>query len=567
MHARALASLLLLPMLCLVLAGCSGDGLFFPQKTVSTDGGDVPDADDTEEPEPTPTPDTTTSLGTWLAAFGDDRVESAAREGSQQYVARLKLQRDGSVVSGTGKVFRFYESGTRAYRELAYRVSGTISGDDVTVTEESYTGGTVYDALSWRLRIASRYMVGMYVGEDFDGDVVRSGHAVWHKQSSADLSTYPWITAFTDAYGRVNWPRRDRTGVLLFNEDPATGALTGAGSFVEQRDGATPFEVGFNVTSGYASDLAAEFTLGELELLTSPMDWYAFYTAGYLNSVMVSAYAQFDVNGAMARHGTATWYTAPDAGPDAIHANWMVAFSDANPPGDGQYRDYLARVLLKPQEDNTVTGSGTLYILKDGEGRSESVSVEDGIIVGSRVTLDLRVKSSREIWTWDLRLGKKIMPGSYQHFDGADRFLTRGAAVWRGGGKTTVQAMAGTWAAAYFDSYEVDSDPTTQFALVTINEPPEEGSEDENVLTGFGALRYGTGATGRRLFNLIDSEIEDFDIAWTWRSPDLFGDTTWRLHRATGSILVGVYFNETSAGRLESQGHGLWFRTSMSDAF
>ena len=542
---------------CLMLMGCDGDGLFIPQKKVVIEGGDQPGSGDAEEEEPEETPGDTKALGTWLTTYSDDRIETGARKNLLKYAASLKLRRSGTKVSGSGTVFRLFKVGTTQFEKLTIGVSGTISGDDITLLVDSATGGAVFDIPVWQFRIAGRYMVGTYAAIDFDGREVRSGHAVWHKLSKTDIDG-TWVSAFTDAYGSKAYPATDRTATLILNANADTGALTGTGNFIEQRDGDAPLDVGFNVVDGEATDTQAEFSLGGLDLVRSEMDWHAFFSTG----MMVGAYTQFNEFGLRVHYGTATWYPSPDLGPEAVQYKWMTAFSDSTVAKGEQKCDYIVRANLKAEENNVVSGSGDVLILRNGAAESHDLKVQNAMIVGSHLTMDLEIGSTKEVLSWDLRLADKILVGSYQRLDAGGDFVGCGAAEWRRGSKADAGKLAGTWVASYYDTYSATDDETVQFAMFTVNEPPE----DSDAITGFGALRY-AGESGRRLFSLGDAETDEYNIRWEWYGPDLFGDTRWYLRRVAGNILVGAYVNENSAGRVESQGSAFWYKTSKSSSF
>ncbi|NIA15567.1 MAG: hypothetical protein GWP08_16010 [Nitrospiraceae bacterium] len=538
-----------------VLAGCDGGGLFFSDAHTPSDGGDQGGGGNSDELNPDPIPDTQRNLGTWIVSYGDDWIAPSARNGAIEYAAKVSLRRNGTSLSGTGTVYRVFNEGSTAYDDLDIKVTGSITGDDAIASVTSTSLTNVYDAPTWYLRFAETQMVGMYVSFDFNENVVRAGHGIWQKVYSTDL-TNTWVTAFSDADGTTAFEARPRTGLLVLDYDSEAGSLTGVGNYIEQRAGDSALDVEFNLTQGAVDGPRAAYTFEELSLADKPVDWFSFYTIG----IMLGAYAQFDADGQLVRYGHATWYDAPDAGPEAVEYTWVTSFSDSDAGRYGSVSDYLMVLDLDAGSDNSVTGSGEYLESTEIRGSFRSVVVQNASIVGSGLQMTTRVNNG-EYFVWDLRVAANIMAGSYQHFSATGLFLTRGTAEWRRDTAANPTPV-GTWAASYFDTHSLATQgKRTQFALVNVSREDVDGS-----LSGTGALRYGNDESGRRLFDLRQSSVEAKDIWWRWRGADLFGDTVWRLRQA-GGRLYGIYENENSAGSLESSGAAVWLKTPTTEVF
>jgi len=545
---------LLLPLLLApALAGCDGDGLRFPATQTSASGGDEGGGDE-QEGEPEPVPETERNLGTWITAYQDDWVDPSALYGVQQYAASVELRRTGTELTGTGTVFRVFSEGPKVHDKLTIKLEGTISGDDATATVTSATGGRVEDSPVWRLRFAGSLMVGMYTSLDVRQDPVRSGHAIWRQRVTGNLDD-TWVSGFTDAFGTLSWPARDRTGNLVLDVAEEDDALSGPGNFIEQRDGDATLDIEFNVTRGQPSGPEVTWSLGELTLENNEMDWYGFFT----NGVIVGAYAQFDPDEALVRYGHATWYTSPVAVPEDISFTWVTAFTDSTAAATGEPLDYLLSLALSAEVDNAVSGIGEFLSTGGDLEEFRLLNVRDGEMVGARLQMDTVVAATGEYFAWDLRLTGSLLVGSYQHFNGLGGFLGRGSAEWRRD-RTSLTDLEGTWVGAYFDTRNDNtSGEITRMAMVTVVDQAGDGA-----LSGSGALRRGNGETGRRFFDLRDSSVDGEDILWVWRGADLFGDTVWRLRQA-GNWLYGIYVNENSVGNLEARGAAAWVQTSRTD--
>jgi hypothetical protein len=522
-----------------------------------TTGDDTTDPDDDDTDPPDPTPDTTRNLGTWITTYSDARIEPGARYGQIQYAVSADLRRTGTDLSGTGTVFRIFSEGPTAQDELDVRFTGFITGDDATVSVSSATGGRVYDSPTWQLRFAGNQAVGMYASFNSSRTVVRSGHAIWYRQSTGDLSQ-SWASAYSDEYGTDLFPERNRTALMLLEADATTKAVTGVGRFVEQRDGDTPFNVEFDVMDGLFNGSRVELTYDNLSLANTPVDWFGFFS----NSVLLGAYGQFDQEDALVRYGHATWYIIPDDFvPDDLTGTWITSFTDVVTDSLEPVTDYLMALSLRARDDNAVTGSGQLLTSEMPIEPELAVLVDDGTIVGSNVKMDTRVNTTRDFFSWDLRVNNSVMVGSYQRFNSLGRFLGRGTAEWRRQTLAT-PSIRYTWVGSFHDTENVTSQgPQTQMAIMNVSIQTTDGALD-----GTGALRYGNGETGRRLFDLLNGAVIDQDVRITWGGPDLFGDTIWRFRQA-GSRLYGVYYNENSAGGFESRGSAEFIRTSTQSAF
>lgn len=547
----AALSIMLLIGAGLVLTGCDGDGIFNFKSADGIYGDDQPDDDDDDDNPPTPIPDDATSLGTWITAFGDSWIDPTARYGVLQYAAKVTLTREGTILSGKGTVFRVFREGPVPYDTLTIRMSGTFSNDEATLNITSATGGSVYDYPVWVLRFAGRRMVGMYVAYNSSQQVVRSGYAVWQKVSTGVLSG-TWVSGYTDAYGSRTWPARDRTGTMVLTHDTTNQSVTGTGHFIEQRDGDAMLESNFNVTQAQVTAPQILFSMGELSLEGTPIDWFGFYTSG----IMTGAYAQFDPDDVLVRYGTAVWYASPDPTTTAVNATWLTSFTDSTTASESEAGDYLMSVRLKAEADNVVSGSGEFLATDLINESFKTVRVEEGTILGSRVRIETSIPGTAEYFSWDLRLAGSVMVGSYQHFDGFGRFISRGSAEWRKLTSSTPNSV-GAWASGFFDTLNVTNDEVAQFATVSVTSQGTDGT-----LQGQGTLRLGNGERNRRLFALANSSESNNDILWVWRGADLFGDTVWRLRHA-GDVMFGIYVNQNSIGNLESRGSAMWVRTAL----
>jgi len=544
--------LLLLLLMLAGLSGCDGEGIDIKNAVVSSGDDQPDDGDDDDDDGDTDEPDSII-LGTWITAYSDDYASSQARNGEHAHTARIALTREGTAVTGQGVVYRIMSEGSPVTSKLNVRLSGTLSGSDLTLTATSATGATVYDVPSWVLRFAGRRMVGAYVATNSSGDVVRSGHAVWYRAEDKALDG-AWVTAFADAGGSSSLPPRPRTGLMVVD---ATGSdVVGSGTFVEQRENDVASELSFNVTTGEADRPEFLFTLGEADLLNNEMDWYAMYTSGF----MVGSYAQYTASNTLARFGQAMWvYSPPSIAPSAITGRWTTAFADSDAAADTEFFDYLFTLDLRALANNVVSGSGSYFQPLQDQAAFRDVTVTDAVVVGSRLQMEMTLDDVNEQLIWDLRVANSVMMGSYQHLDSAGRYISRGSAQWRK--ESTTPTLSGTWVGAWNDTATVSVRRTTQFGLMTVT-----GQSTAGVLTGLGALRYANGETSRRLFTMISSTVDGRDIEIIWRGTDLFGDTTWRLRQA-GDNLFGVYENLNSAGNVESVGNAWWVRTSQSNSF
>ena len=538
-----------------VLAGCDGDGLFLGD-TFTPSSGDDQGGSDSDEQNPDSIPGTQRSLGTWIVSYGDDWISSSARNGAIEYAASVTLTRNGTSLSGTGTVYRVFNEALMVYDDLDIKITGSITGDDAIASVTSNSLVNVYDAPTWYLRFAESQMVGMYVSQDFNGNVVRAGHGIWQKVYSTDL-TNTWVSAFNDSDGTEAFEARPRTALLVADQDQDTDALTGTGNYTEQRKGDVAQLFEFNLTQGAVDGPQVAYSFEELTMADRPVDWFSFYTIG----IVMGAYAQFDASGQLARYGHATWYDAPDAGPEAVEYTWVTSFSDLDL---GLYNsdlsDYLMVVDLDAGTDNSVTGSGEYLLSSEIRDSFRSLTVNNASIVGSELQMTTRFSNGVYL-VWDLRVAANIMVGSYQRFSVTGLFLSRGSAEWRRD-TAAKPTPVGTWASSFYDTNSFATQGRrTQFALVNVASEAVDGT-----LSGTGALRFGNEETNRRLFSLTASSVDGDDIWWTWRGADLFGDTVWRLRQA-GGRLYGIYLNENSAGAEESRGAAVWIKTPTTEVF
>ncbi len=557
MHRTLGIAAVVLALLALTFAGCNGEGIFTAARIYTTDGDDTTDPDDGNSDPPDPIPDTARSLGTWITSYSDARTESGARYGQIQYAVSANLRRSGTDLTGTGTVFRIFSEGPTAQDELSVRFTGYITGDDANLAVSSATGGRVYDSPTWQLRFAGSQAVGMYVSYDSNRSVVRVGHAVWHRQSTGDISQ-SWASAYSDEYGTNAFPEYDRTALMLLEQDPANNVVTGLGNYVEQRDGDTPFNVEFDVTDGLVSGSRVELTHDGLSLANTPVDWFGFLSG----NILVGAYGQYDPDNALVRFGHAAWYVMlDDFVPEGLTGTWITSFTDQVTDPREPVTDYLMAVSLRARADNIVTGSGQLLTSEMPNDSALTFSVNEGVVVGSKFTTETQVGSTRDNFVWDLRVNNSVMVGSYQRFNALGRFLGRGTAEWRRQTSST-PSVRYTWVGSFHDTENVTSQgPQTQMAIMNVSIQTTDGALD-----GTGALRYGNGENRRRLFDLLGGSVLEQDISITWGGPDLFGDTRWRFRQA-GGRLYGVYYNETSSGAFESRGSAMFIRTSTQGVF
>jgi hypothetical protein len=540
---------LLLVVFVGTLPGCDGEGVFLAVKT-APDGNDVPDDDDDDTP-PDPIPDGTVNLGTWITSYVDDEAKAAASSGLQAYAVVLKLEKDGSSLTGTGTMYRVFEFGTTAADKVSIKASGTITGDDASLSIASATSVALADTPAWRLRFAGNYLVGAYRAVNGSNQQVRNGHAIWRKQTTPNLNG-AWVSAYSDAHGTTAMPERSRTAAMVLTHNTSTQTLPGTGNLLEQVPGLAPLDLAFNIVRSTVSIPNVGFTMGDLDMAANEVDWYALAS----NGLVVGAFAQYDLSDRLIRAGSAKWYLAPDSAPNAVNATWATSFCDDTVGTSIDLSCYLATLTLQAGEGNTVTGSGELIDAGLDIRSVQGLTIENGTIVGSHVTLEARQPITRDVFIWDLRIASSVMAGSYQLRDSAGQFVAAGTAEWRK--QRAAPSPTGTWAASYYDRIAPEGSPLTQHVLVNVSAQAADGS-----LSGNGALRFMNGETGRRLFNLVSSSTVANDITWVWRGTDLFGDTTWRL-RHTGDFLYGVYENLTAGGNLESMGAAMWVRTSTT---
>lgn len=486
--------------------------------------------------------------GTWVASYGDDFVTGLANRGAYNYAVRLVLQQDGSALSGTGTMYRVFSQGASASDQVTLRLTGSASGDDATLVMRPNNSGAFLGSPSWYLRLANTRMVGMYTEASTGNALVRAGHTTWSRVATAMIDS-AWVGTISDDFAAEGLSRDDRTGAVTLARN-ADNTLTGQGSFIVQRNGDAAYGQDFNVVRGAVSSSQVGFTFGDLDLASSEMDWFTFFSGNQI----VGAYGQFDTAQRLSRSGHATWYRSPDAGPSAVTHVWVSAFEDTVAASGVARSSYLASLTLQAQDGGVVTGRARIRDEGDTTPESLLYTVENSSIVGSRVHVELRHTNGR--FVWDLRLAGSVMVGTYQQFASTGRFVSRGAAEWRYSASSN---LTGTWAASFYDTYGATDLENTQFALVTISRQETDGA-----LTGVGALRY-AGESSRRLFNLTGTAAGE-EILWTWRGTDIFGDTVWHLRQA-GSLLFGTYTNYNSAGATEATGYAVWSKTTNTAGF
>lgn len=543
--------ILLLALVSLWLTGCDGKGFLLPE--TSLEAGDRPPGGGGRDDGPgggggTPPPAARPFAGSWVAAYGDDQVSVDAQSGANQYAVKLVLQQSGQTLSGNGTMFRVLSEGRVASDEVRLRVSGRATGEDATLTLSSVSTGRFENDPFWFLRLASNRIVGMYAETAPTDALVRSGHATWRRVAAADIND-TWVAAFSDEIAAQGLDTRDRTAVVTLAEDQDQN-LAGQGGFVEQREADVPLELEFDVIQGGRTSREVTFTFGGLDLATNEMDWFSFFNG----SLILGAYGQFSEANQLIRLGHGTWRRSPDSGPSAVTHTWVASFGDSTAAEGSQPTDYLAVVSLQAQQGGDVTGNARILDENLRDPAFEEYDVRNATVVGSRLRMELVGATDR--LNWDLRLASSVMVGSYHRLDLDDRFLGRGIAEWR---FSSANDLVGTWAASFYDTFGDTRPETTHFALVTIT-----AHENDGTLSGVGTLRF-AGEQTRRLFNVL-GEIDNDDIRWVWRGPDLFGDTVWHLRQA-GRFIFGTYTNLDSVGNVETQGNALWIRTAQTETF
>ena len=289
----------------ILFTACDGDGLVWETKE-EADSGEQPDGDSGgsgSDGGATVDPDRPFAA-TWAASFGDDVLNDGATGLQHEYAVRLTIGQSSTTLSGSGKMFRFYRTGTTPSDSISVKLEGTASGDDAVFTVTSSTTGALDLPQTWYVRLADQEMVGMYEALDDSDELGRSGHATWRRVTDGDITQDTWVAAFGDSYGDTGYPAIDRTGTLVAaaTED---GELSGEGSYVEQLTDGTPTWLDFNLVEGsVASVPQVEFNFGGLELGTSEYEWYGFITSSHLYAI----YGQSDPPGTqtVARIGLGT---------------------------------------------------------------------------------------------------------------------------------------------------------------------------------------------------------------------------------------------------------------------
>ena len=531
-----------------LLAGCNGEGF----KTLQApDLGDQPppgpgngDGDNGfDDPGGDQPPGNNPFAGTWMTAYGDDRASGATEFGEQQYAVRLDLRQSGSNVSGDGRMFRVFREGAQASDEVAFNVTGTASNGDAIIEFTSPSNGEFQFTPQWYLRLAGNRLVGMHVETNPDGDVVRSGHAVWYRASSGSVEG-SYITAYSDRYAGGGADRRSRVGSVSIST--SGGQAGGNGGFLELMPGEAPLDLDFDITRGGMQDSALGFTFGGGDLAPDEIDWFAFHTG----SVIAGAYGEFNENDALIRAGAAHWYPASSPNPSNLNRTWVTSFGDDGAASGARRTDFIALVTLEVNEGGSVSGNARVLDESAETPRFATYEVTEGEIVGSRVFFEL--SNNNQSFLWDLRLGGSLMTGAYERLDRNGDYVSRGTAEWRP--STASPTMRGSWAVSYRDTRGERSPETTQLAVVNVGDHTEDGR-----LSGTGTLRF-AGEDRRRSFNVTGSVDEGF-IEWVWEGGDLFGDTVWRL-RQSSNRLYGSYTNYDSGGNVESRGSGIWLRGS-----
>ena len=390
-----------LGVIIVLCAGCDGGGLTI--KVTPPDAGDRPGGWDPGDWDPGPwepgspdpggsTPQDSRFTGQWVASFGDDRATANARFGPIQYAMSLSIRQSGSSLSGNGILFRVFREGPTASNRIAVQVSGTASGDDATFSVRS--SGLDRDQL-WHVRLAGSRMVGMYVARGDTGEVVRSGHTVWHKAITRAYENIPWVAAYTDDFGFTGFPRRSRTASIT--PVLSQSGIGGSGTFYEHRG--MPPQVDFDILRGGVSGAELGLTFGGLDLVDNEVDWFGFFGG----NIIEAAYGQFDASDALIRFGHTTWVRAPVRELTAINGAWAGSFRDQTVETPGQPADFVAVFNLTAASGGEVTGYALIRNEADDAPDFRRYNVDEGSIVGTQVQVSVsRVASS---FFWDLRLG------------------------------------------------------------------------------------------------------------------------------------------------------------------
>jgi len=482
-------------------------------------------------------------VGTWIASYGDDLPVGTGR---RQYAMRLAITRDGDTLTGNGSMVRFYNSGQTAFDAQPRTISatGTASGAQATLTL-SGTSGYFANNPVWYLRNVDSRIVGMYAERDASLVVQRSGHTLWHPAGAVDLNA-SWAAAYDDKFGAgAAFAARDRTAAATLAV--ANNAVSGVGSYVEQRATGVPEEFSFDVGQGTLDGTQVRFGFLNFTPASGEVDWFGYHSG----SVIVAAYGQFNGSSEIVRFGNATWYKTGDTQPSQFDRDWTTSFGDSAAAGN-LFADYVMAMTGVAVNGNSLTG--TVRVLNETAAQPAFVdyTIENGTIVGNKLTMDIARNGER--FAWAMRLAGNVLVGSYTQYDASDAFVSRGNAEWRFGSAT---GLAGTYAAAYVDTSTTNAteNRASQLAVIAIDPPDENG-----VFAGTGSVRLG-GETNRRQFALNGTAPASGHVRMTWENGvDLSGNTVWNFRKA-GAYLFGTYTNYASDNQtIEFQGHAAFVR-------
>jgi hypothetical protein len=267
----------------------------------------------------------------------------------------------------------------------------------------------------------------------------------------------------------------------------------------------------------------------------------------------VAAYGQFNDSSQLVRSGNATWYETGDIVPADFNHSLTTSFGDSAAAGN-LFADYGMAMTGVSIAGNAL--SGTVRVLEETASQPAFVNytIENGTIVGNRLTMDMVRNGAR--FSWNMRLAGSVLVGSYTQYDSGGAFVSRGNAEWRFGSSSN---LPGRYVAGYVDTSTTNPTETraSQLALVTI-----DSLNSDNTIVGTGSVRLG-GEQNRRQFAISGSVSDSGHIVMTWEDgADLFGNSVWNLRKA-GNTLYGTYTNYASDNQtIEFQGHASFSLTS-----
>jgi hypothetical protein len=550
MHTRWLAVLLLALVSVWGLAGCDGNGIEVKVPDV-TDSPPPPGGGD-DDGNGEPPPGDPRFRGTYITSYADDFTAAAASSPSD-YTARILLDQEGTEITGTGEMARFFRTGPFNNAQFEFVLSGSSASgsNDGRITFRNRQNRSDFDRIPiWTMRRVGNRLIGIY-GEFNNNDrLVRSGHAVWSREQSATVGD-TWVTTGADSFAVEGLSPLDRT-VRVALTNPSGNTIEGAGGFVEQPLGDTAQATNFTVTEGARQAQRIGLRLGGAELGESEFQHLGFFS----DSVMYTAFGEFQLRQSLLRMGHHTWVRGrtPDAA--SINGNWVAAFSDSRTAADVDPSSFVVLLQLEVQEGNRIGGNA--YVLDESDPTEVTfrrAEIADGTIAaGTRLRVTLT--QTRGNIEWDLRMGQNQMVGTYRRLRSNGSPSSTGHAVFY---RTGAPALTGTWTAAFADRINEVRAPESQLAIVQISAQSGEGG-----LTGTGRLQYAAEIDDlERVFNVTGEVIQSHPsgpwIRWVWSGSDIAGDTVWNL-RQQSNIMVGSYTNFTANGALESRGHAVWYR-------